>query len=105
LKECTASFFRIEITEFKKVANCVEAEWGEGMEEMNYREEWPWMGKQRMLLQTEFNLLLKRYFVQIVLCKDMLNGVSLSTVISYLFAQRLTCLLLEARLGVRGRQE
>jgi hypothetical protein len=38
------------------------------------------MGKQRMLLQTKFNLLLKRYCVQIVLCKDMLNGVSLSTV-------------------------
>ena len=33
-----------------------------------------------MLLQIEFNLLLKRYFVQIVLCKDMLNGVSPSTV-------------------------
>jgi len=50
------------------------------MEEMSYKEEWPWMGKQRMLLQTEFNLLLKWYFVQIVLCKDILNGVSLSTV-------------------------
>jgi len=49
------------------------------MEEMGYRGEWPWMGKQRMLLQIEFNLLLKRYFVQIVLYKDMLNGVSLST--------------------------
>jgi hypothetical protein len=50
------------------------------MEEIGYREEWPWMGKQRMLLQTKFNLLLKWYFVQIVLCKDILNGVSLSTV-------------------------
>lgn len=36
--------------------------------------------KDGMLLQTEFHLLLKRYFVQIVLFKDMLNGVSLSTV-------------------------
>ena len=50
------------------------------MEEMGYRGQWPWIGTQRMLRQTEFHLLLKRYFVQIVLCKNMLNGVSLSTV-------------------------
>jgi len=50
------------------------------MEEMGYRKEWPWVGKQRMLLLTEFYPLLKRYFVQMVLFKDMLNGVSLSTI-------------------------
>lgn len=50
------------------------------MEEVGYREEWPWMEKRRMLLQTEFHLLLKRYFVQIALFKDMFNGGSLSTV-------------------------
>jgi hypothetical protein len=53
---------------------------GGGHGEMGYGEECPGMGKQRMLLQTEFNLLLKGYFVQILLCKDTLNGGSLSTV-------------------------
>jgi hypothetical protein len=37
------------------------------------------MGKQRMLLQTEFLLLINKYIVEVVLCKEMLNGVSLST--------------------------
>lgn len=50
------------------------------MEEMGYREEWPLMRKRRMLLQLKFHLLLKRYIVQIMLSKDMLNGVSLPTV-------------------------
>jgi len=61
------------------MADCVEAGWGGGMEEMGYREEWPWMGKQRMLLHT-VSPVIKEVFAQIVLFKDMLNGVSLSTV-------------------------